>query len=322
MKAALFTAIGRESIEDALSPHGDVRTVIDASELPAALDGAEALIMSYPGLYTAEFADMLCQRSTSLRWIQLLSAGYDGPAKHGIPAGTILTNAGESWSPTVAEHTVAMLLSLLRRLPDSQRVQNERRWDISLRQSISSIEGKTVTILGYGSIGREIVTRIKPFGARTIGVTRSGQPSDIVPGPDRMAKVADLHDVLRETDTLIVTVPLSEQTRHIVNAAALACLPSSAVLVNVSRGGTVDSVALAAALHQGRLAGAALDVTEPEPLPSADPLWAAPNLVITPHLAGFGSTGTAQRLTRIVAENVRRLIAGEKLLHRVEVPVR
>lgn len=322
MKTTLFTSIGRDTIESALSSYGEVRSVADGSEIAATLDGVEALVISNPGFYTAEFADTLCQRGKSLRWIQLLSAGYDGPAKHGIPPGTILTNAGESWSPTVAEHTVAMLLSLLRRLSDSQRAQSERRWDVNLRNSISSIEGKTVAILGYGSIGREIVARIKPFGARTIGVTRSGQPSDLVPGPDRMAKVSDLHDVLRETDALIVTVPLFEQTRHIVNAAVLACLPPSAVLVNVSRGGTLDSVALATALHQGRLAGAALDVTETEPLPSADPLWDAPNLILTPHVAGFGGAGTADRLTRVVAENARRIVTGLDLLHRVEVPVR
>lgn len=322
MKTALLTSIARDSIAAVLAPFGEVRLVAGLKDLPTAIDGAEALVMSNPGLYTAEFADALCRHGGALRWIQFLSAGYDGPQLHGIPARTVLANAGECWSPTVAEHAVMLLLALVRRLADCRHAQGERRWDASIRQHLSSLEGKTVSILGFGSIGREITARLRPFGAHVVGITRSGMPPEAGPAPDRMAEVGQLRTLLPESDALIVTLPLSTQTRHIIDAGMLACLPAHAVLVNVSRGGTVDASALAGALQSGRLAGAALDVTEPEPLPAADPLWAAPNTIITPHIAGFGSAALDGRLSRLVAENASRFVVGRDLLHRVDVPVR
>jgi phosphoglycerate dehydrogenase-like enzyme len=322
VRTVLFSSIAGDEIAAALSLHGDVRRVDDPGGLVAALDGADALVMNNPAIYTAEFADQLCRRGHALRWIQLLSAGYDGPSLHGIPGGVILTNAGDAWSPTVAEHALALLLALMRRLPECQRAQQARQWDAGVRPLLGSIEGRTIAILGYGSIGREITARLRPFGARIVGVTRGGAPAEIAPRPDGMAPVSRLHGLLREADALIVTVPLSEATRHIVDADALSCLPAHAVVVNVSRGGTVDPVALAAALRDGRLAGAALDVTEPEPLPADDPLWHAPNLIVTPHVAGFGSAMLAARLGELVVENARRFAARQTLLYRVDVPVR
>lgn len=323
MKTVLFSSFATDDIAAALAAHGEVRRVDDPGALVAALDGADALVMSNPGLYTAGFADEVCRRGGALRWIQLLSAGYDGPLAHGVPEGVVLANAGDAWSPTVAEHALALLLGLLRRLPESQGAQQKRQWAAtSIRPLLGSVEGRTVAILGFGSIGREIAARLRPFGARTVGLTRSGRPAAIEPRPDLMAPVSQLHDILRGADALIVTVPMSAATRHIVDAAALACLPAHAVVVNVSRGGTVDGVALANALHDGRLAGAALDVTDPEPLPESDPLWSAPNLIITPHVAGFGSAALAVRLRALVAENARRFVARQPLLHRVEVKVR
>jgi phosphoglycerate dehydrogenase-like enzyme len=322
VKTVLFTSIAGDEIAAALSAHGDVRRVDDPAGLVAALDGADALMMGNPAIYTAEFADQLCRRGHALRWIQLLSAGYDGPLLHGIPEGVILTNAGEAWSPTVAEHALALLLGLLRRLPEYQRAQQQQQWDASVRPLLGSIESRTIAILGYGSIGREITARLRPFGARMIGLTRSGAFPAIEPRPDKMAPVSQLHEILRQADALIVTVPLSDATRHIIDADALSCLPAHAVVVNVSRGGTVDPAALAAALHDGRLVGAALDVTEPEPLPADDPLWQAPNLIVTPHVAGFGSAMLATRLGELVAENARRFAARQPLLYRVDVPVR
>jgi phosphoglycerate dehydrogenase-like enzyme len=322
VKTVLFSSIAGDEIAAALSLHGEVRRVDDPSGLVAALDGADALVMNNPAIYTAEFADQLGRHGRALRWVQLLSAGYDGPLLHGIPEGVILTNAGEAWSPTVAEHALALLLALLRRLPECLRAQQEQQWDASVRPLLGSIEGRTIAILGFGSIGREITARLRPFGARIIGLTRSGAPAAVEPRPDSMAPVSQLHEILRQADALIVTVPLSDATRLIVDADALSCLPAHAVVVNVSRGGTVDPVALAAALRDGCLAGAALDVTEPEPLPADDPLWHAPHLIVTPHVAGFGSAMLAARLSELVAENAGRFVAGQTLLYRVDVPVR
>lgn len=319
MKTALLSSIACDGLHSELSRFGDVCTATGEHDIAAAIDGADALVMSNPGLYTAAFAAKLRAGGAALKWIQFLSAGYDGPKAHGIPAGCVLTNGGDCWSPTVAEHGVALLLSLARRLPQSFQAQLDRKWDAGIRPTLGSLEGMTVAILGFGSVGRELAARLRPFGTRIIGVTRRGSaaPGD---GADRIIAFSGLDGCLGDIDALFITVPLSDETRHIVGAGVIAKMPPRAVLINLSRGGTLDGEALEKALVEGRLAGAALDVTDPEPLPSSDPLWAAPNLIVTPHIAGFGSPALDARLIRLVGENARRFASGEALLHQVDVP--
>lgn len=321
MRAVLFTMVARDQLQRELSAFGETRVVENPQELMASIAGADVLVMGAPATYTESFAAELCAKGKSLRWLQFLSAGVDGPLLHGIPAGAILTNGGDSWSPNVAEHGVALLLALLRRIPDCVSSQADCHWNPQIRPRLDSIEGKTITILGFGSIGRELAARLLSFGSNVIGINRSGKGGSLSADVE-MVSMAGLSEVLGRTDVLIVTVPLTLETRHLVGEDTLQRMKRGGLLVNLSRGGTVDPSALAEALEDGRLQGAALDVTEPEPLPADHPLWGAPNILISPHIAGFGGDRLGERLVRLVAENAKRFAGGLPLLHQIQAPAR
>jgi len=172
----------------------------------------------------------------------------------------------------------------------------------------------STSVVGLGSIGTAVTARLEPFDVTTIGVRRHpdrGGPTDEVLGPDR------LHDALARTDALVLCCPLTEATRGLVGEAELRTLPPDAVLVNVARGAVVDTDALVYTLRRGRIGGAVLDVTDPEPLPDDHPLWGLDDVVVTPHTAG-ATPKYFDRLADIVAENVDRLAAGRPLRNAVE----
>jgi phosphoglycerate dehydrogenase-like enzyme len=174
----------------------------------------------------------------------------------------------------------------------------------------------TVIVIGLGPIGREIARILRAFGARVIGVTRSGLPDATA---DDVVPASALRDVLPRADAIVIAAPYDETTRHLIGAPELAVCKKSAVLVNVARGGIVEPRALEAALRSGAIAGAGLDVTDPEPLPPNDSLWDAPNLIVTPHCAGASGAASGERLTDLVCANLARFMRGEKLQHVVKL---
>jgi phosphoglycerate dehydrogenase-like enzyme len=174
-------------------------------------------------------------------------------------------------------------------------------WDQSVAARIGTLNDATVAVLGFGNIGKEIAVRLRAFGARVVAVTRSGRADPLA---DESVPVSRLHDVLARVDAVIVAVPLDATTRHLINASALAALRTHALLVNIARGGIVDTDALREALAQGRLGGAAIDVTDPEPLPAGDPLWTMPNVIVTPHVAGYGGDVPARRILALLDRNL------------------
>jgi phosphoglycerate dehydrogenase-like enzyme len=153
---------------------------------------------------------------------------------------------------------------------------------------------------------------VKSFGARVIAVARTARPDDVA---DRVVASADLHAALAQADALVITAALTEETRGMVGAAALAALKAGAVLVNIARGAIVDTDALIAALRSGHLVAAGLDVTDPEPPPVDHPLWDCPNLIVTPHISGLGSPAVQRRIGDVVRANLGRFLAGERLAH-------
>ena len=171
-----------------------------------------------------------------------------------------------------------------------------------------------MAIVGYGQIGREIARRARPFGIHVIAVSRSGAADD---GADESRTLADLDDVLARADIVMLALALTPETRHLFDAKRLAGCKQGVVIVNVARGALVDQEALAAALASGHVGAAGLDVVDPEPLPADDPLWSAPNLIISPHFAGGGSLPSQVRLGESAAGNLRRLIEGKPLLNLV-----
>jgi phosphoglycerate dehydrogenase-like enzyme len=233
-----------------------------------------------------------------------------------VPPGVVVANAGDSWSPGVAEHAMALLLALVKCLPQAILNQPRHAWERSQTARMGSLEGQTLAIVGCGSIGREFARRARPFGMRIVGLSRTAKPDPLA---DEVQPMSALDAVLARADAVLVAVPYSQATHHLIGAAQLAACKRGAMLINIARGGLVDPLALAAALKSGQLGAAATDVTDPEPLPPGDPLWDAPNLIITPHVAGAAGPVGRDRLARFVAANVGRFVAGEPVSHVVEL---
>lgn len=216
--------------------------------------------------------------------------------------GIAVTNASGIHAPNIAETVIGHVLVFARRLREAWRRTRNREWR---HFQAHELQGSTVTVVGMGSIGRATLERLKPFGVETVGVRYTpdkGGPADEVVGFDDRA----VHDALARTEYLVITSPLTETTRGLIDDDAFETLPPEAVLVNVARGPIVDTDALTRALHNQSIRGAALDVVNPEPLPYDNPLWQFENVVITPHNAGH-SPEHWPRLADILSENVRRI---------------
>ncbi|MBM4016181.1 MAG: MBL fold metallo-hydrolase [Planctomycetes bacterium] len=277
---------------------------------------AEREVELADGLIGACSAELL-EKGQQLRWVQVGSAGVERFV--GLPPiaqrRVTLTNAQRLYGPEIADHALGMVLSLLRGLPAARDEQRgERRW---LRGDAGrgELNGRTVLVVGLGGIGREIATRSAGFGARVVATGSAPRPPsgavERIEGPEK------LHELAAIADVVFVCVPLTAATDRLCDARFFAALKPGAILCNVARGRCVDSAALLAALESGRLAGAALDVTDPEPLPPDHPLWALPQVLITPHVAADGA-GAEARQFLLYRENLRRFAAGERLLSVVD----
>ena len=269
----------------------------------------------------------------NLHWVQLYSAG----ANHVIDtplwkSDITITTANGVHAVQIGEYAVSMLLTLAHHFPIAYRRQVEGRWaDASERTRISTAElrGHTLGILGYGAIGRETARLASCFGMRILATKRSDRPAEFdgwTPEgtgdpagsiPERFYDLSELHEMLPQCDMLVIALPLSEQTHHLIGEAELALLPSHALLVNVGRGPLIDHEALVNALRASKIGGAALDVTEPEPLNAESPLWQMENVVITPHISGQ-STFYNDRVVELFCANLRRYLSGEPLFNQVQ----
>ena len=240
-----------------------------------------------------------------VEWVQLDSAGVDAwLARRLLDRERIWTAVHEVYAPDVAEHAVAFVLAAARRLAEAAR---RREWRELAGERLA---GRTVGIVGAGAIGRETIARLRPFGVRTLALTRSGHD---VPGADRSLPADGLAKLLAESDYVVLAAPLTYETRGMIGRRELELVGPDGWLVNVARGALVVTDALVEALVQGALGGACLDVTDPEPLPADHPLWRFENVLVTPHVANPPGT-TAEPLARLVEENVRRFRAGRELL--------
>lgn len=317
MKIVVWSRIAEAPLLERLSRIDGLVTeaVRDIRALPAAIADAHILMLA-GGDYTRTAAEILREHASRLELIQLVTAGYEGLEVHGVPAGVIVANAGDSWSPSVAEHAMMLMLALIRRLPVALAAQARHAWESPLiSPAMRTLSGRTLVIVGYGSIGREVALRARGFGMRIVGVSRSARPD---PALDEVRRADELEAVLAQADVVLVAVPSGHRTRGLIGAAQLAACKPGALLINVARGNVVDRAALIEALASGRLAGAGIDVTDPEPLASDDPLWDTPNLIITPHVSGASGPEGFARLADIVCANVARFVGGLEPQHRVQ----
>jgi phosphoglycerate dehydrogenase-like enzyme len=238
-----------------------------------------------------------------LKFVQSFSAGVDHLLPL-IPPGVLLCNAVGVHDTAVSEWVMAAILAMGRRLPEFLDAQHRAEWNRDSGNSIEDLEGNSVLVLGHGSIGRALALRLAPFGARIVGVARHAREG--VESPDALPRL------LPEADIVVDLLPLTPETQKLVDREFLASMKAGALLVNAGRGRTVDTDALLESLRSGHIR-AALDVTDPEPLPADHPLWHAPNLLLTPHVAGTVNRWEA-RAYRFAGEQIRRYAAVEPLL--------
>jgi phosphoglycerate dehydrogenase-like enzyme len=259
----------------------------------------------------------LLPQAPQLVWFAQFGAGVDWLLRH--PAlrdkPFVLTNGSGIHAVPISEHILGMMLALAHQLDASWRSQQRHEWSRQHGQDVWELCGQTMVLVGVGAIGERTALLAQALGMRVLGVRRN--PERQAAGVERLVGPDRLRDLLPEADWLVLTVPLTPETHHQIGAPELALLKSSAVLINIGRGGTVDEQALIEALHRGALAGAGLDVFEQEPLPASSPLWDMPNVLITPHYAG-ATPKRSERAWELLSDNLERLIDNRPLRNVVD----
>jgi phosphoglycerate dehydrogenase-like enzyme len=281
-----------------------------AGELPHALPGAEVLFV-WDFLSTA--VPRMWPYADRLRWVHIASAGVDPLMFPGlVDSPVVLTNSRGIFDRPIAEYVLGLILVFAKDIRETLDLQRRRTWR---HRDTERIGGQTVLVVGTGSIGREIGRLLSAAGMNVVGVGRTARSGDPYFGEIHAA--GDLLSLLHEADYVIVAAPLTEQSRGMFDAAAFAQMKPSARLINVGRGPIVVEQDLAQALEDKQIAGAALDVFSEEPLSGEHPLWATPDLLISPHMSG-DFVGWLAALAELFVENFGRWLAGDELLNVVD----
>ncbi len=268
-----------------------------------------------------------------LRWVQLYSAGADHIIDHPLfRTSVIFTTASGVHAINIAEYVFAVVLAWFHRLPRLLEWKQRGQWLPGAERSAlfmpEELQGKTIGIAGYGSIGRQVARQAKAFGMRVLAMQRDTDHRDhgfVFPGigdpegtlPDRYYTTDQLHNMLNESDVVVISLPLTPGTRGMFNQAAFQAMKPTSFLVNIARGDICNEADLIRALEERQIAGAALDVFDQEPLPSDSPLWRLPNVLISPHITGL-TPQYDERAAMIFEENLRRYLAGEPLYNVVD----
>jgi phosphoglycerate dehydrogenase-like enzyme len=277
-------------------PEGLRYEVVDPTRhVPGSVAEVEVYVPPY--LVDSRISEVL-PRMTSLRLVQTLTAGVDNIRPH-VPEGVLLCNGRGIHDTSTAELALTLILSSLRGIPGFVRRQDARDWRPEWRPALAD---KRVLLVGYGAVGEAIERRLEPFETEVVRVARTPRAG--------VHAISELPGLLPDADVVVVVVPLTEETRGLVDAAFLARLKDGALLVNVARGPVVVQADLVAALESGRIT-AAVDVVDPEPLPEDSPLWTAPGLLISPHVGG-ASSAMWPRAHRLVRDQLHRFAAGEE----------
>jgi phosphoglycerate dehydrogenase-like enzyme len=253
------------------------------------------------------------QRAPGLKWIHATAAGVDGLLYPEVYQREIVMTTSGGIHQSLVEHVFAFMLALERKLHVAMRQQLQRRWDRSSTVG-GELSGKTLGVLGLGTIGREIARKATAFGMRVVGTRRTPAP---VLGVEKILPPEGLPEVLRESDVIVVVVPLTAQTQGLIGEREFRMMKRTVLFINVGRGPLVQEPALVRALREGWIAGAGLDVFEHEPLPADSPLYDLENVIITPHVSG-ASPQYMDRAVALFCENLRRYLRGEALLNVVD----
>ena len=308
-----FTEEQKKKIRDAAGPE-ELVFALKSEITPELLSDADVILGNLDSPSQVRWAP-------GLRWIQLNNAGTEGYCEPGLlPEGAVLTNATGAYGLAISEHMIACLFMLRKKLDlyfaDQQRHEWRREGHVGV------IQGTTVLVIGLGDIGRAFAGRMKALGCHTIGIRRrvSGKTSPEDAAADEVYGLDALDSLLPRADVVALSLPGNPSTRHVLNRERIGLLNPNAIVLNVGRGTAIDTDALCDALYGGRIAGAALDVTDPEPLPEDHPLWDAPRTLITPHISGgYSLPETLEQICGIFAENLERFRKGEPLRNVVDM---
>ena len=281
----------------------------DRGEMESVLDEVEIAAGNVPH-------DLILQ-APRLRWFQQWGAGADWLLRYPEAVGKdfILTNASGVHALAISEHIIALLLAFARRLPDAVRAQDRREWLSQPIEAVFELDGKAMLLVGVGAIGERTARLAAGLGVRVLGVRRNPQVD--APGVQRMIGPDRLQEFLPEVDFVVLTVPLTRETRGLIGERELRLMKPTAYVVNIGRGGTIDQYALERALRGRWIAGAGLDVFDTEPLPEDSPLWDLDNLIITAHYSG-ATPEYGQRAMAIFLDNLKCYQAGESLRNVVD----
>lgn len=283
------------------------RVTLHVASTPAA---AARFIRETDVVYAWRFPPELYADAPRLRWVQAAAAGIEWALVPELPAHVTLTRAPGIFGPWMAEYVLAWLLHVTQRMDQYRAAQRQRRWlgDVVPQK----LRGQTLAIIGLGDIGRTIARTATSLDMRVIGVSRSGRR---VPGVAKVSRLSGLARTLAEADAVVVTVPMTPETRGLIGAKELAAMRPSTWLINIARGPIVDEGALLVALRSKRIAGAVLDVFDQEPLHPDHPFWTLPNVVLTPHISG---PSTPEEIAPIFNDNLVRFLSGQRLKHVVD----
>jgi phosphoglycerate dehydrogenase-like enzyme len=298
---------------------------------PASAPVADQLWHDAEVVYTFPNRLPLPEQAPQLRWVHLYSAGADNILEHPLFHTSVqFTTSSSVHAITIAEYVLTVTLAWFHRLPLLFQWQQQRLWPEQRERKLAPevIQGKTVGIVGYGSIGRHVAQLARGCGMRVLAMQRGhdhrdkgfnfpgeGDPAGTL--PERYYAPEDLHAMLKESDVVVIALPLTPKTQGLFDEAAFNAMKPGAFLINIARGGITDEAALLRALKEQRIAGAALDVFHQEPLPADNPLWELPNVILSPHVTGF-TFQYNDRAAMIFEENLRRYLAGEPLFNLVD----
>lgn len=317
--------------EDIPAEHG---SVLNKLEDPVRLEITPLRVLGAPGLlqidsglqrkqwrqtrvlslFDSSLPENLLECFPGLEWIHLLGAGANRALNLDLFETQIqITNSRGVAARPAAEWVILSMLAFARHLPLLVRQQDRGIWD---RPEPDEIYGKTVGLIGLGAIGHEVAQLTQGLGMRVIATRRHIEKADPPTGVDQIYPLMQLHDLITQSDFLVICVPLTAETRYMLGAEELAAMKPSGILINISRGGIVDEDALAMMLREDRIGGAALDVFEREPLPPDSPWWSMSNVLISPHQAGW-STHYWKRTLALLSENLQRYLDGRSLLNQL-----
>ena len=254
--------------------------------------------------------------SVNLRWIQLNNAGTEGFCAPGVmPEQAVLTNATGAYGMAISEHMIAMLFMIQKHLEIYHLQQKDRVWE--KKDPMFVTEGSTTLVLGLGDIGTTFARKMKAMGSYVIGIRRTVQPKPEY--VDEQYTMEELHKVLPRADMVALSLPAYKDTKGVLGKEEFEMMKETAIVINVGRGSAIDTDALSDALYQGKIYGAGLDVTEPEPLPAGHPIWGAPHTVITPHVSGgYALHATLMKILDLAIRNLQKFEAGEPLENKID----